>query len=120
MTQNRHYQGWSSKNHAYDAYSNRVIRPNNNPDALGAVIDGLNLSVLPEGNELASRVNNRDQDPYFNTSTYDLTNGLMSDLNLNNLLFYLCGIKLDFSPDFYKIRSHLCSRYELEVYAFHL
>jgi hypothetical protein len=76
----------SSKNSSYDAYSNRVIRPNNNPDGLGAVIDGLNLSVLPEGNELSSRVNNGDQDPYFNTNSNDLTGGLMSDLNLNNLL----------------------------------
>jgi len=78
----------SATSSSYDNYSNKLIDNKSvvNMDDIGSRINGLNLAVLPEGNELLGRTNNSYMDPYFNTNTNDLKSDLISSIKFNNLL----------------------------------
>ena len=78
----------SATSSSFDNYSNKAIDNKSvvNEDDIGSRINGLNLAVLPEGNELLGRTNNSYMDPYFNTNTNDLKSDLISSINFNNLL----------------------------------
>ena len=78
----------SATSSSFDNYSNKAIDNKSvvNEDDIGSRINGLNLAVLPEGNELLGRTNNSYMDPYFNTNTNDLKSDLIKSINFNNLL----------------------------------